>query len=212
MKPKPLYINGRHVGSTSSRGVTNPWNGSHLANVCLADAAQVEEAIASAHAAFQTTRKMTADARAVILENIAAVIAERRADFVSTIVAEAGKPVTFAEAETERARLTFRFAAALALSDEGHGLAMDASAPGVGHFGLVRRFPIGVILGITPFNFPLNLVAHKVAPCLATGNTMVLKPSPKTPLSSLLLAEVLDAAGVPPGQINVVLFDHEHIP
>ena len=212
MKSKPLYIHGRHMASSTSHAVTNPWNGDHLADICLADAAQVGEAVASAHSAFQTTRKMTADARAVILDNIAVLIAERRADFVSTIVAEAGKPVAFAEAEAERARLTFRFAAALALSDDGHGIAMDASAPGAGHFGIVKRFPMGAILGITPFNFPLNLVAHKVAPCLATGNTMVLKPALKTPLSSLLLAEVLDAAGVPPGQINVVPFNHEHIP
>lgn len=212
MSAKPLYINGRHVASGNTHAVNSPWDGTHLAEVCVADGAQVEEAVATAHAAFQTTRKMTADARAVILENIALLIAERRADFISTIVAEAGKPVTFAEAETERARLTFRFAAALALSDEGHGIAMDASAPGTGHFGMVKRFPMGVILGITPFNFPLNLVAHKVAPCLATGNTMVLKPALKTPLSSLLLAEVLDAALVPPGQINVVPFGHSHIP
>jgi acyl-CoA reductase-like NAD-dependent aldehyde dehydrogenase len=212
MTAKPLYINGRHVASGNSHAVNNPWDGTRLADVCVADGPQVEEAVATAHAAFQSTRKMTADARAVILEKIALLIAERRADFVSTIIAEAGKPVAFAEAETERARLTFRFAAALALSDEGHGIAMDASAPGAGHFGMVKRFPMGVILGITPFNFPLNLVAHKVAPCLATGNTMVLKPALKTPLSSLLLAEVLDAALVPPGQINVVPFGHDQIP
>ncbi len=208
---KPLHINGGHVRPESTHPVHNPWSGDHLADVGVADAVQVEDAVASAHAAFQTTRKMSADARATVLENISALIGERRADFVSTIVAEAGKPVAFAEAEVERARLTFRFAAALALSDEGHGMAMDASAPGAGHFGMVKRFPIGVILGITPFNFPLNLVAHKVAPCLATGNTMVLKPALKTPLSSLLLAEVLDAAGMPPGQVNTVPFRHEHI-
>lgn len=179
MNPKPLHINGRHVTSSESHPVQNPWDGSHLADVCVADPEQVESAVASAHAAFQTTRKMSADARASILENVCALITARRADFVSTIVAEAGKPVSFAEAETERTRLTFRFAAALALSDEGHGITMDASAPGAGHFGMVKRFPIGVILGITPFNFPLNLVAHKVAPCLATGNTMVLKPALK---------------------------------
>jgi len=212
MTAKPFYLNGRHVVSKASHAVSNPWSGARLSDVCLADAKQVEEAVASAHAAFGISRKSSADARAVVLENICRFIAERRADFVSTIVAEAGKPVAFAEAETERARLTFRFAAALALADEGHGIAMDASAPGAGHFGLVKRFPIGVILGITPFNFPLNLVAHKVAPCLATGNALVLKPALKTPLTSLLLAEVLDAAGVPPGQINVVPFDHEHIP
>jgi len=212
MNPKPLHINGRHVTSSESHPVHNPWDGVHLGDVCLADAAQVESAVASAHAAFQVTRKMTADARALILENVCDLIAVRRADFVSTIIAEAGKPVAFAEAEVERTRLTFRFAAALALSDEGHGIAMDASAAGAGHFGLVKRFPMGVVLGITPFNFPLNLVAHKVAPCLATGNTMVLKPALKTPLSSLLLAEVLDAAGVPPGQINVLPFRHDCIP
>ncbi len=212
MKPKPFYLGGGHVVSTASHAVRNPWTGAHLADVCLADAGQVEAAVASAHATFGTSRKTSADSRAVVLENICRLIAERRADFVSTIVAESGKPVTFAEAETERARLTFRFAAALALADDGHGIAVDASSPGAGHFGLVKRFPIGVILGITPFNFPLNLVAHKVAPCLATGNTMVLKPALKTPLTSLLLAEVLDAAGVPPGQVNIVPFNHEHIP
>ena len=127
------------------------------------------------------------------------------------IVAEAGKPVSFAEAEVDRARLTFQFAAAQVLADPGHGINMEASKPGAGHFGLVRRFPIGVILGITPFNFPLNLVAHKVAPCLASGNTMVLKPSPRTPLSALLLAEVLDEAGIPAGQVNVIPFDHSHV-
>lgn len=208
---KPLHINGGHVLADESHAVHNPWSGAHLADVGIADAAQVEAAVAAAHAAFQTTRKMSADARATVLENISTLIGERRADFVSTIVAEAGKPVAFAEAETERARLTFRFAAALALSDEGHGMSVDASAPGAGHFGMVKRFPIGVILGITPFNFPLNLVAHKVAPCLATGNTMVLKPALKTPLSSLLLAEVLDAAGMPAGQVNTLPFSHEHV-
>ena len=212
MNPKPLYLNGRHASSELTQDLTNPWDGSSLGSICLAGPEQVEEAVASAHSVFQTTRKMSADARAVVLENIAALIAGRRQDFVSTIVSESGKPVTFAEAETERARLTFRFAAALALSDDGHGISMDASAPGAGHFGMVKRFPMGVILGITPFNFPLNLVAHKVAPCLATGNTMVLKPALKTPLSSLLLAEILDAALVPPGQINVVPFHHDLIP
>lgn len=211
MTPKPLHINGLHVDADQSHPVRNPWDGTHLADVGVADAARVEEAVAGAHAAFETTCKLSADARAVVLENVGALLVERRADFVSTIVAEAGKPVAFAEAEVERARLTFRFAAALALEDGGHGIAMDASAPGAGHFGLVRRFPLGVILGITPFNFPLNLVAHKVAPCLATGNTMVLKPALKTPLSSLLLAEVLESAGMPPGQVNTVPFGHEHI-
>lgn len=209
---KPFYLDGGWEQSAAGHTVTNPWNGSDIAEVCLADAAQVERAVAAAHAAFAVTRAQPAWQRSSTLSRVAELIGERRAEFVRAIIAEAGKPVTFAEAETDRAQMTFRFAAQLALADEGHGIRMDGSAPGTGHFGLVKRFPMGVILGITPFNFPLNLVAHKVAPCLATGNTMVLKPALKTPLTSLLLAEVLHEAGVPAGQINVVPFDHEHIP
>ncbi len=209
---KPFFLDGRWTESSESEAVHNPWSGEKLADIALASSGEVEEAVASCAAAFATARKLPAATRAVTLEKTADLIAERRAEFVETIVTEAGKPVTFAEAETDRACFTFRFAAAQALADEGHGIAMDASPPGVGHFGLVRRFPMGVVLGITPFNFPLNLVAHKVAPCLATGNTMLLKPALKTPLTALLLAEVLEAAGVPPGQINVVPFGHEHIP
>lgn len=209
---KPFYLQGRWEKSTETHGVTNPWNGETLAEICLAGASQVEEVVATAHAAFAQARSQPAWQRSKTLTRVAELIGERREEFVKTIVAEAGKPVTFAEAETDRAKMTFRFAAQLALADEGHGIRMDGSAPGVGHFGMVQRFPMGVILGITPFNFPLNLVAHKVAPCLATGNTMVLKPALKTPLTSLLLAEVLHEAGVPAGQINVVPFSHEHIP
>ncbi len=209
---KPFYLEGRWETSPETHAVTNPWDGSTVGEICLAEADQVESAVASAHAAFRQTRSQPAWERAQILSRIADLIAARRNEFVRILVAEAGKPVTFAAAEVDRATMTFRFAAQLASGDEGHGVRMDASPPGVGHFGLVRRFPIGVILGITPFNFPLNLVAHKVAPCLASGNTMVLKPALKTPFSALLLAEVLHEAGVPAGQINVVPFGHDHIP
>ena len=205
---KPFYLDGCWVETKDSEPVHNPWSGEKLADVCKAGAQDVESAVATAHAAFHKTRKLTAEARAATLDKIASLLAVRRREFLDVIVAEAGKPVAFAEAEVDRARLTFRFASALTLADEGHGITMDASAPGVGHFGLVKRFPIGVILGITPFNFPLNLVAHKIAPCLATGNTMILKPAMKTPLAALLLAEVLHEAGVPAGQINVVPFAH----
>ena len=209
---KPFYLQGRWETSAETHTVLNPWNGEKIADICLADAKQVEAAVASAHEAFQKSRVQPAWERAEMLHRVAEIIGKRRAEFVAAIVAEAGKPVSLAEAEVDRAKITFSFAAQLASADEGHGLRMDGSPQGAGHFGLVRRFPMGVILGITPFNFPLNLVAHKVAPCLATGNTMLLKPALKTPLSSLLLAEVLHEAGVPPGQINVVPFGHELIP
>ena len=208
---KPFYLDGCWVETKASTPVYNPWSGEKLADVCTGLAEDVESAIASAHAAFQRTRKIPSADRADTLQAIGRLLVTRRQEFIDVVVAEAGKPVSFAEAEVDRARMTFQFAAAQALTDEGHGINMEASKPGAGHFGLVRRFPLGVILGITPFNFPLNLVAHKVAPCLATGNAMVLKPSPRTPLSSLLLAEILQEAGVPPGQVNVVPFDHEMI-
>jgi glyceraldehyde-3-phosphate dehydrogenase (NADP+) len=208
---KPFYLDGRWLETKTSEPVHNPWSGDKLAEVCTGSAEDVELAVASAHSAFQKTRKIPAFERAEKLTAVCDLLAKRRQEFVDVIVAEAGKPVTFAEAEVDRARLTFQFAAAQVLGDPGHGINMEASKPGAGHFGLVRRFPIGVILGITPFNFPLNLVAHKVAPCLASGNTMVLKPSPRTPLSALLLAEVLDEAGIPAGQVNVIPFDHSHV-
>ena len=208
---KPFYLDGRWVETKTSEAVHNPWSGDKLAEVCTGSAEDVERAVASSHSAFQKTRKIPAFERAEKLNAICNLVAKRRQEFIDVIVAEAGKPVSFAEAEVDRARLTFQFAAAQVLADPGHGINMEASKPGAGHFGLIRRFPIGVILGITPFNFPLNLVAHKVAPCLASGNTMVLKPSPRTPLSALLLAEVLHEAGITAGQVNVVPFDHELI-
>jgi glyceraldehyde-3-phosphate dehydrogenase (NADP+) len=206
---KPFYLDGAWRKSSELEAVHNPWSGQKLADVCMASASDVEAAIVSAQDAFQKTRKLCADSRAATLEKVCRLIQKRRQEFVDVIVAEAGKPVTFAEAEVDRACQTFRFAAAQALTDEGHGINMEASAPGANHFGFAKRFPIGVILGITPFNFPLNLVAHKVAPCLATGNTMVLKPALKTPLTALMLAEVLHDAGVPHGQVNVLPFHHE---
>lgn len=209
---KPFYLAGRWESGSSFHTVLNPWNGETVAKVCLADAGQVAEAVASCQETFSRTRRQPAWERSKILTRIAELIGERREEFVRVIVAEAGKPVVLAEGEVDRAMMTFRFAAQLALADEGHGIRMDGSPQGEGHFGLVGRFPLGVILGITPFNFPLNLVAHKVAPCLATGNVMLLKPALKTPLSSLLLAAVLHDAGVPAGQINVVPFSHDHIP
>src|SRR5439155_18827265 len=109
-----------------------------------------------------------------------------------TIVAEVGKPIALAEGEVARAIATFTAAAEEARHQQGEVLDMDAFPSGEGHIGITKRFPLGVIYGITPFNFPLNLVAHKVAPCLAAGNVMVLKPALKTPLTALLLAEVLD--------------------
>jgi glyceraldehyde-3-phosphate dehydrogenase (NADP+) len=202
--PSRLLIGGEWCGAAQSAPVVNPFTGEEFARVPLGGEAEIERALAAAHAAYPQVRAVAAHRRAAILLAVAAGIGKRAAEFVETIVTEAGKPVTLAEAEVARAQMTFTIAAEEARRQHGELLDMDALASGEGHLGLVRRFPLGVITAITPFNFPLNLVAHKVAPCLATGNTMVVKPALKTPLTSLLLAEVLVEAGVPAGQMNFV--------
>jgi glyceraldehyde-3-phosphate dehydrogenase (NADP+) len=189
--------------------VTNPFDGQTIGEAPLGGPPEVERAIAAAHAAFPKVRNVPAHQRADLLHAIVAGIERRTGEFVDLIVAEAGKPVTAAEAEVARSKMTFTAAAEEARRFHGEPLAMDAFSSGAGHFGLARRFPLGVIAAITPFNFPLNLVAHKVAPCLATGNTMVVKPATKTPLTALLLAEVLREAGVPAGQMNFVTCSNE---
>jgi len=185
--------------------IASPFDGRIVGEVSLGDATHLRLAVAAAHAAFENiTRRQAPFERAAILARVAALIEQLRPEFVRLIVAEAGKPVTLAEAEVTRAVGTFQLAAELARATPGHLLDLDAFAPGRGHVGLVRRFPLGVIYGLTPFNFPLNLVAHKVAPALATGNTLVVKPSPQTPLTALLLGRLALEAGAPPGQLNVV--------
>ena len=207
--PSRLLIGGEWVETSATAPVLNPFSGEEIARAPLGGAAEIERALAAAHAAFPKVRAVAGHARAELLLRIAAGIAARKADFVATIVTEAGKPVTFAEAEVARAEMTFTAAADEARRAHGELLPMDAFPSGDGHLGLARRFPIGVIAAITPFNFPLNLVAHKVAPALATGNTMVVKPATKTPLTALLLAEVLHEAGVPAGQMNFVTCSNE---
>lgn len=207
MKPIPFLVNGHPVTTREAADVTAPFDGRLLGRVCLAGGDAIASALDAAERAFASVRKTPPAARSELLQGISGEIGRRADEFVELLVSEAGKPVTLARAEVQRARLTFSLAAAEALSSGGQPLAMEATAAGAGHRGTVRRFPLGIILAITPFNFPLNLVAHKIAPCLATGNAMLLKPSPKAPLSALLLGEVLAACGVPPGQIAIMPFD-----
>jgi glyceraldehyde-3-phosphate dehydrogenase (NADP+) len=199
-----LLINNQWIPGAGRLPVHNPFTGEMITEAPLGDAAQIQEAITAAQAAFGVTRSQSAYQRAALLRAVAAGIDQRRAAFTRVLVEEVGKPLVFAEAEVARAILTFEAAAEEARRPRGELLALDAMPAGESHFGFTQRFPLGVIVGVTPFNFPLNLVAHKVAPCIATGNTMVLKPAPKTPLSALLLAEVLLEVGMPAGQINVV--------
>jgi acyl-CoA reductase-like NAD-dependent aldehyde dehydrogenase len=204
-----LLIGGQWFKTTAQLPVINPFTGEEIARAPLGNAEHIDQAIGAAQAAFPNVRTLPGHQRAALLLAVVRGIEQRRTEFVETIVAESGKPVTFAEAEVARCLMTFTIAAEEARKQHGELLDMDALAPGEGHFGLARRFPLGVISAITPFNFPLNLVAHKVAPCLATGNTMVVKPATKTPLTALLLAEVLVEAGMPEGQVNFVTCSNE---
>lgn len=202
----PLLIGNDRVVTAAVGQVSNPFDGGAVGEFCLAGDAEIERALQAAQAAFEgPVRRQSAHERSEVLARAADGIARRSREFADLIVAEAGKPITLAEAETARAEQTFRFASRAALDPPGSGaLQIDASPAGRGHIGSVRRFPLGVILAVTPFNFPLNLVAHKIAPALASGNSVLLKPSPRTPFCSLLLGETLLEAGMPPGQVNVV--------
>lgn len=211
MKPHGFLIAGRRLATPETVAVRNPYNDATVGEACLAGFAEIGAALEAAEKAAVVARGTTASERSRLLRRIADAIGARAEEFAALILAEAGKPVSLARAEVERARATFEFAAAAALDPLSHPLAMDATAAGAGHTGLAKRFPLGLILGITPFNFPLNLVAHKIAPCLATGNTMILKPALKTPLTALLLAEVMHGCGTPPGQIAVLPFDHAYV-
>ena len=211
MKPRPFLLGDRSVCTMETALVHNPYDGALVAEVCLAGAKEIGAALDLAARTFEAARHAAPVERSRLLRRIADTIGRRAEEFVELLIAEAGKPVTLARIEVQRAQSTFELAAAGALEPNGHPIEMGATPAGAGHSGLARRFPLGVILGITPFNFPLNLVAHKVAPCLATGNTMILKPAMKTPLCALLLGEVLAECGAPAGQVSFLPFGHQHV-
>lgn len=184
--------------------VVHPFTGETLESVAVATAEQVEQAIARAAESMDTLRELTTHDRAQILRTIAARIDELAPSLSATLSAEAGKPITQARAEVARTSETFRFAAEELRSQRGESLELDAARSGAGKWGVIRRFPVGPVSAITPFNFPLNLVAHKVAPAIATGCPIVLKPADKTPLSALALARIIEEAGWPAGALSVL--------
>jgi acyl-CoA reductase-like NAD-dependent aldehyde dehydrogenase len=168
-----------------------------------------EAAIAASVKAFGTTRRLPAFERQRVLRRVAQSISERRDEFSRTLAQEAGKPIKLARIEVDRSIFIFNVAAEEATRIYGEYLPLDWQESTAGRWGMVKRFPIGPIAGITPFNFPLNLVSHKVAPAIASGCSMVLKPAPQTPLCALLLAECVQQAGWPDGGLNVVPLSNE---
>jgi glyceraldehyde-3-phosphate dehydrogenase (NADP+) len=175
-----------------------------VGEVSLAGEAQWEAAVAAAQQAAVIFRALSSLERQQMLEKLAAGVQARQEELAQTIVAEGGKPVTYARAEMGRGVLTLSLAAAEAARIGGEVLPLDTTAATRGRWGITRRFPLGPVLGISPFNFPFNLVAHKVGPALAAGNPIIIKPSSATPLTALKLAEIYEQAGLPPGGLQVL--------
>ena len=200
-----LFIDGQWVDGGPEIEIANKYSGEVIAVLPTARKEDVHAAIAAAERAAPIMADMPAHQRSQILGRTAGLLAERREDFARMIATEAGKALKYARAEVDRAISTFTFAAEEAKRLHGETVPLDAVPSGEGYFGFWVRRPIGVIAAISPFNFPLNLVAHKVAPALAAGNSIVLKPASTTPLTSLMLCQALADAGLPAGALNLVV-------
>ena len=198
------YVAGKWVETGDLVEVRSPFDNALVAVIHRAGPQEIEAAIASATAAFQVTRKLPTWRRADVLEKISAGIAARREELAQTIALEAGKPIRTARIEVDRAVFTFKVAAEESKRLYGEVVALDWIPGTEGREAQVRRVPLGPIVGIAPFNFPLNLVAHKVAPALAVGDPVVLRPASQTPISALKLAEIVSASGWPAEAFSVV--------
>ena len=184
--------------------VKNPYDGSVIGSVAKGSAADVDRAVRAARTVM-TDAPLAPFERAEILDRAAVLLRERHEEFARSIAVEAAKPIKTARVEAQRAISTFQFSAAVARTVTGEMVPLDASDAGAGKLGFVVRVPVGVVGAISPFNFPLNLVAHKIAPAIAAGCAVVLKPASQTPFSALKLADLLlDECGLPAGWLNVV--------
>lgn len=203
--PLPLFINGAWIETNSSEPVINPFNRQVVGRVCLGSARELGEAITAAHAARRPLRALTNAERGDALDTIRTGLTARQDDLARTLCLESGKPIKDARVEVQRAVHVFQIAAEEARRfGGGEVIPLDRLPSSAHRTGLTRRFPAGVVGAITPFNFPLNLVAHKVAPALAAGCPVVLKPAHQTPLTALGLARIVAEAGLPSGAFNVV--------
>src|SRR3954454_3683475 len=198
----PLLIDGERVETGDWAEVRSPFSGELVGRIAKGGAAEARRALDAAERAQRDP--IPAHERARILDATARILEERQEEAARTISSEAGKPMKAARVEAQRAVSTYTFAAVEARKLAGEVVPMDASAAGAGKLALTLRLPIGIVGAISPFNFPLNLVAHKIAPALAAGCPVVLKPASATPLSALFLASLEEEAGLPPGWLNVV--------
>ena len=200
----PILVGSEWRETPTRQTVTNPFTETPIAEVGLARPADVEEAVTLSLKAFSSLARSSSHTRATALQHVAGRLKEQKEDFAHTICLEAGKPITDARREVDRAIQTFSIACEEAKRIPGEVIPMDVSPGMERHLGLGQRVPIGPVLCITPFNFPLNLVAHKVAPCLAVGNPMLLKPAPQTPLTALRLGRLFQELDLPEGTLSIL--------
>src|SRR5881392_929068 len=200
---RKLLIGGEWIETGDRLDVRSPYSGELVGRVASGGAGEARRAVDAAAAALE--RPLPAHKRAEILVRVAGLIGRRHEEVARTISAEAGKPIKAARVEASRAMSTYTFAAVEARRLAGEMVALEGAQAGEGKLGFTLRKPVGVVGAISPFNFPCNLVAHKLAPALAAGCAVVLKPASQTPLSALLLAELEHEAGLPAGWLNVVV-------
>jgi glyceraldehyde-3-phosphate dehydrogenase (NADP+) len=204
-----FWVAGTAASSDDAVVIRNPRDGVVVGETGNATPGQVEEAVAAAAAVAGEAARLPASARAAALDHVSQQL-KARADEVATLIsAENGKPIMWAQAEVNRAVSTFRFASEEARRFSGELMRLDTDPAAAGRMGVVRRFPRGPVLGITPFNFPLNLVAHKVAPAIAVGAPIVVKPAPATPLTALLLGSILAETDLPAGMFSFLPLPNE---
>lgn len=211
MRARPFLIGGEWRASENVKEIRTVWNGEPFASFCVASSDDAHDSIMFAERAAGEMKQLARFEIADALAGIVASLKSRFEDFARTIAREAGKPIALARVETERAIATFTFASEEARRFIGEQLPLDAQRGGKGRTGWTELVPRGIIYGITPFNFPLNLVAHKVAPALASRNAIIIKPSPRTPLSSLMLGEIFLESGLPKSALQIVPVENETI-
>lgn len=216
-----LWINGNWEAAENTYDLTAPYSGEVIAKVAKASVQDVERAIEGAHEAFKKFKKTTAYDRAEILYRVVEIMRARRDEFAQILANEASKPIKAGLGEIDRTIATYQFAAEEAKRSHGETIAMDAAPGTQDRIGYTKRVPLGVVSAITPFNFPFNLIAHKLGPAFAVGNTVVLKPATQTPLSAIVMAEIFQEAGLPAGCLQIVtgsgselsdtLVTHKHV-
>jgi acyl-CoA reductase-like NAD-dependent aldehyde dehydrogenase len=204
METRPFLVNGQWRTGEGTLEVRSPYDDSVVAEIGVPTEADVEEAVATAAETFKGSQHLTVAARAEALDHISRRLAEKIDENAALIAAEGGKPLKWSKVEATRASSTFRWASEVLRHGDDELMRLDTEANFAGRLGIIRRFPYGPVLGITPFNFPLNLVAHKVAPSLAVGAPIIVKPASATPIGSLVLAELFAETDLPKGMYQVL--------